>query len=176
MKWILNTSLSIAIIIISIFSVCGQSQDKNTVLTGFFKAKGINVLSKWAHPSSTCYTAKAVININGSMIDLTLFYIKDSKKFSCAYTVILNPNCYFSRLTFVDGYPKNKCFSNCKTVENLQSNIKVYKGDNEIVQTVEGILHRTLKEFDCSDDCLLGLNYFWKANGYRAKYLGETQK
>jgi hypothetical protein len=172
-KRILSGHIIVVLILLSTMTLFAQSKDKNSVLTDFFKAKGISVISSWAHPLSTCYTAKTVIKINGSMIDLTISYIKESKKFSCTYKIILNPKGYFSRLTFVDGYPKAKCFSNCENVSNLQSDIKLYKSNNEIVLAVESVLQRTLKEFDCTDYCLLGLNYFWKVNGYRAKYTGE---
>jgi hypothetical protein len=173
MKRLFKLSLIVAMTLSSAMVAFSQAKDKTTILTGFFKDKGIGVISSWAHPSTTCYTSKAVIRINGSMIDLTLSYTKESKKFSCTYTVIINPKGYFSRLTFVDGYPKNKCFGNCKGVENLQSFIKTYKSDTELLQAVEGVLQRSLKEFDCIDYCLLGLNYYWKLNGSRAKYLEQ---
>jgi hypothetical protein len=150
----------VVLILLSTTTLFSQIKDKNSVLTDFFKAKGIGVISSWAHPLSTCYTAKTIIKINGSMIDLTMSYIKESKKFSCTYKVIINSKGYFSRLTFVDGYPKAKCFSTCDNVSNLQSDIKLYKSNNEVVLAVEGVLQRSLKEFDCTDHCLLGLNYF----------------
>jgi hypothetical protein len=151
-----------------------QTVDKTAILTDFFKDKGIGVISKWAHPMSTCYSSKAEIKVNGSVIDLSLPYIKEAKKFTCTYKVIINTKSYFSRLTFEDAYPQSKCFSACESDKNLDSFLKMYKGDSEVVAAVEEILHRPVKDFDCNDKCLLGLNYFWKTNGSRAKYLGEA--
>jgi hypothetical protein len=165
--------LFVLLLSLELGAVVAQTPDKNAILTDFFKDRGISTISNWAHPMSTYYNSKAVVTIDGSMITLILSYMKESKKFTCTYTVILNAKCWFSRLTYTDGFPQSKCFSAWKSADNLDSFVKIYKSDPELLSTVEEILHRPQKDFDGTDNCILGLNYYWKTMEYRARFLGQ---
>lgn len=158
--------------IIMAFAFNVSAQKKSDILIEFAKVKAVYVISKWAHPLSECYRHKTEIQINYSNVKMTIYYSKNSYYFSCKYSFTLNSNNYFSSLNVVsEGYSDFPCFSTCESISSLKSNINVYKGDNDVVRLVESILNKSLNTFSCKDYCLLGLNYYWKKEGYRKRYL-----
>lgn len=173
MKKVTQSLLVILLIVMGI-QVEASPADKGSVLKSFFTEKGASVISNWAHPLSKFYAAKTTISVSSSSVAITLFYSKSNINYSCKYSININSSNYLSSLTIIsEGYPKYPCFYSCEKVKKLQSDMKIYKGNNEVVKIVEGILHKSVAAFSCKDYCLLGLNYYWKVNGYRAKYLSS---
>ncbi len=154
------------------FSISVHAKDRDSVLKSFFSEKGAYVISNWAHPLSKFYSSKTLVSVSGKSVLLTLFYSKNKINYCCKYSVGINTNNYIAAFSIInEGYPKYPCFSSCEKVKNLQSDLKIYKGNKEVVKIVEGILHKSISAFSCKDYCLLGLNYYWKVNGYRGRYL-----
>ncbi len=179
-----NTKLNIQMkksVILSILLIFGAyslsnaaTKSKASVLKDFFVKKGANVIQNWAHPLSKYYSDKTVITIASGTVVLNLYYSRNGYYFNCKYSVVINPAGYFSSLKVTnEGYSKYPCFSTCEKVKDRQKNINIYSGDRELVKIMESFLHKTISAFLCEDYCLLGLNYYWKFNKYRANYLAQ---